>query len=68
MPRELSVGGMFMPSLLLVFVVALGLLALLDWVAGRYGWYRHVWHPALFRLAVFVGVFAALGLAAMRGD
>lgn len=65
MPRELALAGVLVPSLLPVFVFSLLLLWVLDWLAGRYGWYRHVWHPSLFRLAVFVCLFGAFGLLAM---
>lgn len=66
MPRELAIFGALVPSLLLVFVFSLLLLWLLDWVGGRFGWYRHVWHPALFRLALFVCIFGGLGLLMMH--
>ncbi len=48
-----------MPGLLVVFVVSLLVLWALDAVAGRFGLYRLVWHPSLFRLAAFVCVFGA---------
>ncbi len=66
MPREIALFGLLMPGLLLVFGVSLLLLGVLDWLAGRYGLYRHVWHPALFRIALFVCIFGGLGLWWMR--
>lgn len=66
MPREVALFGILMPGLLLVFVASLLLSGLLDWLAGRYGLYRHVWHPALFRVALFVCIFGGLGLWLMR--
>lgn len=66
MPRELAIFGLLVPTLLMVFIFSMGLLWLVDWAAGRYGWYRHVWHPALFRLALFACVFGGLGLLMMR--
>ncbi|WP_269790930.1 DUF1656 domain-containing protein [Stenotrophomonas sp. Iso1] len=62
MPIELAFGGALFPGLLLLFCVVCALLWALDAVAGRRGWYRYVWHPSLFRIAVFVGLFAGLGL------
>jgi len=47
---------------LVLFVVSLLLLWLIDWVAGRFGLYRWVWHPSLFRLALFVCVFGSFAL------
>ena len=62
MPREIALGDALVPGVLLLFLAALGLLWLLDWLAGRYGLYRFVWHPPLFRLAAFVCVFGACAL------
>lgn len=62
MPRELALGGALLPALLPVFVASLLLVWLLDGLAGRFGLYRWVWHPPLFRLATFVCVFGAAAL------
>ena len=62
MPREIALGDALVPGLLVLFVLALLLLWALDWVAGRFGLYRLVWHPPMFRLAVFVCVFGACAL------
>ena len=62
MPRERAFGDALVPGLLVLFLLALLLLWLLDAVAGRFGLYRLVWHPPLFRLAVFVCVFGAFAL------
>jgi protein AaeX len=62
MPREIALGDALVPGLLVLFVVSLALLWLLDWVAGRFGLYRLVWHPSLFRLALFVCVFGSFAL------
>jgi len=62
MPREIALGDAYVPGLLALFVLSLGLLWLLDWLAGRYGIYRLVWQPPLFRLALFVCVFGSVAL------
>jgi hypothetical protein len=62
MPREIAIGDALVPGMLLLFVAMLAVLWLLDWAAGRFGLYRHVWHPPLFRVAVFVALFGGLGL------
>jgi hypothetical protein len=62
MPREIALGDALVPGLLILFVVALLVLWLFDSMAGRLGLYRLVWHPPLFRLAVFVCVFGAFAL------
>ena len=62
MPRELAIGDALVPGLFVLFVASLLLLWLLDWLAGRFGLYRLVWHPPLFRLSLFVCVFGVLAL------
>jgi hypothetical protein len=62
MPREIALGDALVPGLLVVFVASLAVLWLLDWIAGRFGLYRLVWHPSLFRLALFVCVFGSFAL------
>jgi hypothetical protein len=62
MPRELSIGGALVPGMLVWFVLAMALMLVFDWLVGRYGLYRYVWHPALFRVAVFVCVFGGIAL------
>jgi hypothetical protein len=62
MPREIAFGDALVPGLLLLFVLSLALAWLIDWLAGRFGLYRLVWHPPIFRLALFVCVFGSLAL------
>jgi protein AaeX len=62
MPREIALGGAMMPGLLVWFVLSLGLLLLIDVAIGRFGLYRFVWHPSLFRIALFVCIFGSIGL------
>jgi protein AaeX len=62
MPREIAIGGVLMPGLLVWFILSLAILLLFDWVVGRYGLYRFVWHPALFRFAFFVCIFGGVAL------
>lgn len=66
MPRELSVLGALVPSLLLVFLGSLLLQWGINHLIGRLGLYRHVWNPPLLRLAVFVGIFSGLGLLVLN--
>ena len=62
MPREIEIAGILEPGLLLVLIGCLSLLWGMDLLIGRLGLYRYVWHPSLFRLAVFASLFGALGL------
>lgn len=66
MPHEVSFHGVLIPGLLAVFIGCLLLMMLLDMLVGRLGLYRHVWHPSLFRLALFVCLFGAAGLSLLR--
>jgi hypothetical protein len=54
MKHEIDIFGVLVPSLLLWFVVAFALSALVRRGLERSGFYRAVWHRALFDLAVFV--------------
>jgi hypothetical protein len=62
MPREIALADALVPSILLVYLGCLLVLWVIDTVAGRYGLYRYVWHPSLFRVAVFFVLFGAVGL------
>ncbi len=66
MPGEISLFGVLVPGLLLVFVLSLLLQWGVDWVIGRFGLYRYVWHPSLFRIALFACIFGGIGLLSMR--
>ena len=54
MRYEIDIFGVLAPSLLLWLVIAYGLFALLRAGLERIGFYRAVWHRALFDLAVYV--------------
>lgn len=62
LPAEISIAGVYVPGLLLLAVLLLFAAWVVDALAGRAGVYRHAWHPPLFRLALYVGAFAAAGL------
>ena len=62
MPREIALLDALVPTLLFAFLAAAGGALVLDWLFARYGLYRYLWYPALFRLALFACLFAACGL------
>lgn len=62
MPREIAIQGVLVPGLLPIFLGCLLLMVLVDLLIGRYGLYRYVWHPPLFRLALFACLFGLAGL------
>jgi hypothetical protein len=60
MSAEVDIGGVFVPGLLvaaaLAFLISVPVRRLLAWT----GFYRLVWHRALFDLALFVVLLGAL--------
>ncbi len=66
MPREIALLDALVPSLFYAFLASIVLQTVLDRIMGRCGVYRHVWHPPLFRLGIFICIFGACGLLALR--
>ena len=64
---ETNVGGALAPSLLLYGLVSIVLFLVTDRVASAIGFYRIVWHPALVRFALWVGLLSALVLLTRPG-
>jgi hypothetical protein len=62
MLAEISLFGALAPSLLIYFVVALGLSIALGLLAGRLGFDRLAWHPLLARFGLFLCLFSTLAL------
>lgn len=62
MPREIALLDALVPTLLFTFLAASCGSLVVDWLLTRYGLYRYIWYPALFRLAAFGCMFAAGGL------
>ncbi|MCA1322546.1 DUF1656 domain-containing protein [Herbaspirillum sp. alder98] len=62
MPREISFFDAYIPTLLLLVLVAGALALVADRLLVRIGLYSLVWHPALFRVSLFVCLAALLGL------
>ena len=57
MPLDITLFGIQMPTLLPIFVMSGVVQILLDRVMSDAGIYHYVWHPGLFRTAVFVCLF-----------
>ncbi|NKF22863.1 DUF1656 domain-containing protein [Solimonas marina] len=62
MPREFALSGILFPSLIVVFVIAAAVTWIIDGLMARANLHRYVWHPPLFRLALFACLFGAGGL------
>ena len=57
---EVSLYGLYVPPLLLLALAALVVSRLLTLALGKAGFYKLVWHPALFDVALFVIVLGGL--------
>jgi protein AaeX len=66
MPREITFLDALLPSLVLVLLASVVIHVTLDRLLGRCCLYRYVWHPALFRLSVFVCIFAGCGIYILK--
>lgn len=62
MPKEIPWFGTLIPTLVPAFLITGLLMLLLDRGFARWGLYSRVWHPALFRAALFASLFFAIGL------
>ncbi len=62
MQREIIFSGALLPTLVPVFLATGILMLLIDRLLARWGIYSLVWHPALFRAAIFAGIFSGIGL------
>jgi hypothetical protein len=66
MSPEFDIGGVFVPGLLLAaalaFLVSIPVRRLLAWS----GFYRLVWHRALFDLALFVVLLGAITILSSK--
>lgn len=62
MPREIALHGVYLPTVTLLFLIALGVTWGLDRVLAWIGLYRFTWHPALFRICLFVCLYGGMAL------
>ena len=60
MTGHLNIYGVYVPMLLVLMLVAYLVKSLLGTLLQRLGFYRWVWHPPLFNLALYIMVLGAL--------
>ncbi len=60
MMTEIDVGGVYIPPFLLHLIEAGVAFLLCRWILARLRLLGLVWHPALFELAVYVGVLSSV--------
>lgn len=68
MIAEISLEGLYVPSLLLLSFASMACLQALRRALSQLGFYRWVWHTALFDIALFVIVLRLLFLLAVELD
>jgi hypothetical protein len=62
MSADIGILSLIMPALLVILVASVVLFIGLDFLLSWLGCYRRVWHPALFRAAIFTTLFSVLSL------
>jgi protein AaeX len=63
---EIDVFGVYVAPMSLMMVAAWLVTIALRRVADRFGLLRHVWHPALFTVAVYMIVLSSITLIVAR--
>ncbi|CAD5108717.1 DUF1656 domain-containing protein [Zestomonas carbonaria] len=62
MPREIALHGVYLPTVTLLFLIALALTWGLDRLLAWVGLYRFTWHPSLFRVCLFACLYGGMAL------
>ena len=57
---EVDIAGVFLSTLVPTALLSLFLTWLARKLLGRFGAYRHIWHPALFDAALFLILWAVV--------
>ncbi len=57
---EIDIAGVFLSTLVPTALLGLILTWLIRKLLGRFGAYRHIWHPALFDAALFLILWAVV--------
>jgi protein AaeX len=60
MNSELNIAGIYMAPIVLYAIVALPIFLMLRVILARVGFWRLVWHPALFETALYLSILSLL--------
>ena len=60
MITELNIAGIYMAPIVLYAMVALPIFLVLRTLLARAGFWRLVWHPALFETALYLSILSLL--------
>jgi protein-S-isoprenylcysteine O-methyltransferase Ste14 len=63
---EVSIYGIYVPVLLLLSLLSLAVTRGLSRILAWTGFYRVVWHPALFDFALFIIVLGVLNFISLK--
>jgi hypothetical protein len=63
---EIDLFGVYVAPMSLLMVAAWLVTIALRWVGARWGLLRHVWHPALFVIAVYMIILSSSVLLIAR--
>ncbi|MDG6097677.1 DUF1656 domain-containing protein [Alteromonas sp. ZYF713] len=58
MPLAFSFAGVYLPGAALLLFTLIPLFIVIDRILLVAGWYRWLWHPSLFRMALMMGLYA----------
>ena len=65
-PLEVAIGGILAPGLIISALLALVAMLALRRLLSRIGFYRLIWHPALFNAALFVLLLGGIAAVSSR--
>ncbi|MDK2778697.1 MAG: DUF1656 domain-containing protein [Pseudomonadota bacterium] len=57
LPTEFSLSGVYLPGGVLLLLLLLPVFAVTDRLLLRSGAYAWLWHPSLFRMAMFLCIY-----------
>jgi len=60
MMTELNIAGIYVAPIVLYAIVALPIFLVLRVILARIGFWRIVWHPALFETALYLSILSLL--------
>jgi hypothetical protein len=63
---ELNVLGVYVAPISAMMIAAWVATVALRRLASRFGWFRNIWHPALFEFAIYIMVLSSIVLVLAR--
>lgn len=63
MITEINIGGVYLAPIVLYVIIAIPIFVVLRMVLTGIGFWRVVWHPALFETALYLSILSLLILS-----